>query len=179
MREKVALAFLLLAFAFGLSQAGEEQWLHVRVTDGDEKVSVNLPLDLIESVLEHVDCDEFSGGAVHIEDQEFDKKLLSSIVDAAKKSKDGNFVVVESDDEQIRVRKQGQEIRVEVEEGDESVLVRIPLKVAEALMGGGEDELDLVAGLRELSKHGGSTLVTVEGDGEQVRVWVDSSMEGI
>ena len=53
--------------------------------------------------------------------------------------------------------------------------VKIPMKVVEALLSAGKDELDLVAALRALSAHGGDTeLVSVKSDDSTVRVWLDS-----
>ena len=53
--------------------------------------------------------------------------------------------------------------------------VKIPMKVVEALLSAGKDELDLVAALRALSAHSGDTeLVSVKSDDSTVRVWLDS-----
>jgi len=49
------------------------------------------------------------------------------------------------------------------------------MKVVEALLSAGKDELDVLAALRALSAHGGDTeLVTVKSDEQTVRVWLDS-----
>jgi len=53
--------------------------------------------------------------------------------------------------------------------------VRVPMKVVEALLSAGKDELDVVAALRALSAHGGDTeLVSVKSEDSTVRVWLDS-----
>jgi len=55
------------------------------------------------------------------------------------------------------------------------VEVKIPLAVVDALLSSGKnDELDLVAGLRMLSKQGDTELVSVKDEENTVRVWVDS-----
>jgi hypothetical protein len=54
------------------------------------------------------------------------------------------------------------------------VEVKIPLSVVDALLSGGKNELDLVAGLRMLSSQGDTELVSVKDEESTVRVWVDS-----
>jgi len=44
----------------------------------------------------------------------------------------------------------------------------------DALLSGGKNEIDLVAGLRALSSQGDTELVSVKDDENTVRVWVDS-----
>ena len=54
------------------------------------------------------------------------------------------------------------------------VEVKIPLAVVDAMLSGGKDELDLVAGLRVLSAQGDTELVSVKDGEDTVRVWIDS-----
>jgi len=54
------------------------------------------------------------------------------------------------------------------------VEVKIPMKVVDALFSAGKDELDVLAALRALSAHGDTELVSVKGDGDNVRIWLDS-----
>jgi len=58
------------------------------------------------------------------------------------------------------------------------VRVRFPLDVVDALLSGGENELDLIAALDALADHGGGDLVTVESDDESIRVWIDTDADG-
>jgi hypothetical protein len=67
-------------------------------------------------------------------------------------------------------------VRVDERRGDK-VRLRIPLDVIEAMLGGGNGELDLIAGLRALAEFEEDVLV-VESDHESVRVWIDSSPDG-
>lgn len=55
------------------------------------------------------------------------------------------------------------------------VEVKIPMKVIDALLSAGKDELDIVAALKALSAQGDTELVSVKADdGATVRVWIDS-----
>ena len=47
-----------------------------------------------------------------------------------------------------------------------------------ALLSGSGDELNVQAALEELARSGEGDLLTVTGDDETVRIWVDRSAEG-
>jgi hypothetical protein len=55
-----------------------------------------------------------------------------------------------------------------------TVDVKVPMKVVDALFSAGKDELDITAALRALSAQGDTELVTVKSDDNTVRVWLDS-----
>jgi hypothetical protein len=57
---------------------------------------------------------------------------------------------------------------------ESKVEIKVPMKVVDALLSAGKDELDIVAALKALSAHGDTELVTVKDDENTVRVWVDS-----
>jgi hypothetical protein len=57
---------------------------------------------------------------------------------------------------------------------ESKVEVKVPLKVVDALLSAGKDELDIVAALRALSSYGDTELVTVKDDENTVHIWVDS-----
>ncbi len=180
MREKIVLFVMLTLFTFGLAQAADQHWLHVRVNDDGEKVSLNLPITLIDAVLSNLDVDEFHDGILQIEDQEFDREMIQAVYDAAVASDDGEFVSIEDGDESVHVLKKGDEIVVNIEDHHDTIKVRIPLKVVEALLSNTKgNQLNIAAALRELSESDDNTLVTVDGEDETIRVWVDDSMEGI
>ena len=64
------------------------------------------------------------------------------------------------------------------EEKAEHVEARVPRPVVEALLSTETEELDLVAAVHALAKHGDSQLVSVVSDDATVRVWVDGSPVG-
>ena len=90
------------------------------------------------------------------------------------------FVTVEEDDESVRVWKETGYLKVHVIDGghsNEQVDVQIPLVVVDSLLSGDSDELNLEAAIRALVAEGEGELVTVSGDDEKVRVWVDNIAE--
>lgn len=181
MKTRLALSMLVVLAASTLTVSlAADRWLHVRVEEhrgAGEKVSVNIPLSLVEAILPAIDVDEFHDGRIDIghEIDDFDlRKALAALRDAP----DAEYVRVESDDESVRVAKEDGTLIVLVDEDNgDRVRVRLPLEVVDALLGAGEHELDISAALAVLSDYGGD-IVTVESDDESVRVWIDSNERG-
>jgi hypothetical protein len=176
-----------------------DRWLHVSVIAKDvngETVRVNVPLDLVEKVLPAISKDKLQAGKVHVREFEMNGVDIRAILEAVKNTKDGEFVTVDSRKQNVRVAKEAGYLVVKVRETkearyaeksddkqtaptEERVDVRVPMSVVEALLSGAKDELDLVAAVRALSKHGDSVLVTVEDRKNTVKVWVDSKNTGM
>lgn len=180
---RIGFAWLLLLLPFDGASAGE-RWLHVRVEESGaqgEKVSVNVPLSVVESMLPLVQVDNLERGKLRLDVDELEGLDLREILGALNDSPDATFVRIESGDESVRVAKEKGYLLVHVDEqsGDaERVRIRLPLAVAEALVGRDSGELDLVAALRALEQHDGEDLVRVESADELVRIWIDSSDVG-
>lgn len=188
----VAFAFMLafsanFVLAKGLTngaQAGKsERWIHVRVLNKEAKgetVRVNVPLDLAEKVLPTINHRNFHNGRVTLGGQVHDVDLRA-LLEAVRSSRDGEFVTVNNNENDVRVAKQAGYLVVHVQgHGDERarrahrVEVRMPFVVVNALLSGSKDELDLVAGIRALSTQPDMELVAVEDGQNTVRVWLDS-----
>ncbi len=180
MIKKTLIAAMLLLLTAGLALAEAERWLHVRVLDDDDKVSVNLPVELVATVLANVEHENFHDGGIQIDELDVDRELLEAILKAAVESGDGEFArVEEGDDTVVVVHKKNDTLYIDIEEDYEKVKVQIPLRVARAMLDGDGDALNIVAALEALGAGEGTTLVTVDDGDAKVRVWVDSSMEGI
>ncbi len=179
MRNLLTVPAIVLGMAVGALAQEPDRWLHVRVENSGEKaeiVRVNLPLSLAEKVLPTIHTHELAEGKVKIKGKVKDVDLRA-LLEAVRSAGDNEFVTVESASENVRVAKSGEYLLVQVREGEnksEKVDIKVPVAVVEALLSAGEDELDLVAGIRALSAHGDTELVTVTGKSETVRIWVDS-----
>ena len=179
------LACLAVAVLVSLSTAATaDKWLHVRVEENGsrgEKVSVNVPLELVERMLPLISVDELQHGKLDLED-DLEGIDLRELAAALREAPDADFVTVESDDENVRVSKEGEFLVVRIQEkgahSDERVRVRMPLAVVDALFGGEPHELDLLAALEALGEYSDDALVDVESDDGFVRVWIDSSETG-
>jgi len=171
------------------SSSTSDRWLHVRVISTDSKgetVKVNVPLELAEKVLPAINHDRLHNGKVKFNDSDMNGVDLKTILEALRSSKDGEFVTVQSTENDVRVAKQNGYMLVHVTEKHaastkdgkpverNTVDVKVPMKVVDALFSAGKDELDITAALRALSAHGDTELVTVKSDDNTVRVWLDS-----
>jgi hypothetical protein len=196
----IATAAVLLMTPFAASaqttasnSASNDRWLHVRVISSDNKgetVRVNIPLELAEKVLPAINKDRLHNGKITIDHNDMEGVDCRALLAALKDTKDGEFVTVQSHDNDVQVAKQNGYMLVHVTEkrwhegkdGKEStksteksrVEVKVPMKVVEALFSAGKDELDVLAALRALSAHGDTELVSVKDDENTVRVWLDS-----
>ncbi len=194
-RKLPALALIAAALAltpissFSQNSAGkssepskQDRWLHIRVDNPNSKegtVRVNVPLELAEKVLPTINRDRLQSGKVKIDEIDCHGVDLHALLDAVRTSKDGEFVTVQNKDSDVRVAKESNYFLVHVVDKNHAskkshVEVKIPMKVVDALLSGGKDELDLVAGLRALSAQGDTELVSVKDDQNTVRIWLDS-----
>ena len=196
----LVLALFVLAPAASLAQAATDtnQWIHVRVTSRDAKgevVRINVPIEMAEKILPAINKDSLRDGKVHIESGEVKDVDLRAILDAVRTAKDGEYVAVQSNENNVRVSKSNGFLYINVTDKDHitktakedaakvekpsepvesKVEIKVPMKVVEALLSAGKDELDLLAALRALSAHGDTELVTVKDAENEVRVWIDS-----
>jgi hypothetical protein len=157
------------------SSTAKEQWIHVRVESTDDKgetVRVNVPVEMAEKVLPAINKDKLHNGKVHIDSAHMDDVDLRTLLDAVRTSKDGEYVTVQSRENDVRVAKS--ETSKSNSAKQSKVEVKVPMKVVDALFSAGKDELDIVAALRALSANGDTELVNVKDSENTVRVWIDS-----
>ncbi len=183
MMRKGLMAMLVVLLAGGLAMAGTSgSWLHINVDeDGGhgERVRVNIPLSLVQELLPLIKVDEFDRGRIRIDslglDDEFEDIDLEELWQAIKDVGDAEFVRVQSDDNDVRVVKEGDWLLIQASEGSDSeVEVRFPLAVVDALFSGEPGELDLLAAVDALAEHGrGGDLVRVHDGDTRVRIWID------
>ena len=158
-----------------------ERWLHVRVVSTDsrgETVRVNVPLELAEKVLPAVNHDRLHNGKVRIDSSEMNDVDLRALMEAIRTAREGEYVTVQGDDNDVRVAKEGNHLTIHVLDKSASkksqVEVKVPMKVIDALLSAGKDELDLVAALHALRAQGDTELVSVKDGENTVKVWLDS-----
>jgi len=154
-----------------------DRWLHVRVDNQEAKgelVRINLPLSFAEKVLPTIKHDKLRNGKITVD--QANGVDLRALLEAVRTTKDGEFITVQGTTGDVRVAKQGGYLLVHARENKDGskkrVEVRVPLTVVDALLSAGNNELDLVAGLRALQ--GDTELVTVKDEKSTVRIWLDS-----
>jgi hypothetical protein len=175
----VVLAVLSMAAAAWAAPA--ERYLHVRVDDATsgQKVRVNIPLSLAASVIPAIDNGHLRDGKVEVGHFHANGLNVKQILDALKTAPDGEFVTVQEPGQNVRVAKKNGVLIVHVTDTKherQNVDVTVPWAVAEALASStSQDQLNLEAAIQALEKAGDMTLVTVTGDRQQVRIWIDSN----
>jgi len=186
---------VILAQASSASSTKTDQWIHVRVESREnhgETVRVNVPVEMAEKVLPAINKDNFRDGKVHVDSMHTGDVDLKMLIDAVRTSRDGEYVTVQSNENNVRVAKSAGYLYIHVtDKSDEKkqakdakdpgkenrgtkVEIKVPMKVVDALFSSGKDELDIVAALKALSSHGDTELVTVKDSENSVRIWVDS-----
>ncbi len=174
---------LAVALCLGVASAATAEsglWLHVRVDEADgAKVSVNLPLSMVEKALPMIPAEHLHHGRLVLDDWQVSMQELRDLWQEVKNSPDMTFVTVEEEDENVRVWKEGDYLLVSVRKDDEAqkVDVRIPASVVDALLSGDGSEMNFHAAVEALVEQGEGELVTVSDDSDRVRVWVDRSAE--
>lgn len=175
----VLLALTLAGSASALRAQGTP-WIHVEVIEsGDkaEKVNVNVPLALAQVALDVLPKDATEKITSKFQEKGITLADLRKVWSELKNTGNAEFVTVESDDETVRVVREGQVIQVRVEDrgGDapEQVRVDIPIEVVDALLSGEGEELNLRAAIQQLSSRRGD-IVNVDDGKSKVRVWIDA-----
>jgi hypothetical protein len=192
MRRLLTGLLVLFALAIAPLAVAAERWVHVRVDntgEEGERVRVNLPLSLAEKVLPTIKADKLRNGKVRVDDRAFDEVDLRALLEAVRTAPDNEYVTVESAHDNVRVAKSGGFLLIKVREGahrckwagkageskkENTVDIKVPFTVVNALLSGEKDELDVLAAIRVLKEFGDLELVTVKDDSETVRVWIDS-----
>jgi len=172
----------LLAAGLAISPAAAaDLWFHVKVDGGKdgEQVTINLPLSMVDKIAPMIHGEARSAGRVRIDDRDYEVAELRRIWRELENSPDAVYVSVNERDSKARIAKRGEFLVMEATDRSdgEEVQARIPLTVMRALLSGSGDELDLSAALEALARQGEGELITVTGDDETVRIWVDTVPE--
>ena len=159
---------------------GRASWLHVRVEEPghQSKVSVNVPVAVVDAVLQAAPEEALSQGHIHL--GHFGRHHDMSVADLRKAwaqlktSGDAEFASVEDEDETVRIARAGDVVQIHVDKhtGAESVRVEVPLDVVDALLSGPGEELDVRAAFNQLQKRRGD-IVRVKDEKSSVRIWID------
>ena len=90
------------------SSGKSEQWIHVRVEskeDHGETVRVNVPVEMAAKVIPAINKDNLHDGKVRIDSGRTKDIDLRAILEAVRSSRDGEYVTVQGNDNDVRVAK--------------------------------------------------------------------------
>ncbi len=175
--------FLLLALTLTFSgSALADHWIHVEVKNpsADEHVTVNLPLSLMQAAAHLIPQEVDEDVHIAIDDLDMSWSELLAFWQEVKNAPEATFVTVQSKDETVNVRKEGDYVFVRTTESTAAgtkVDVKFPLAVIDALLSGPEGTLNFQGALQALADFGPGNLVTVQDGDETVRVWIDDQNE--
>jgi hypothetical protein len=188
--------WMLMVVGAAAAETTTDLWLHIRVHDAGEgsKVSINLPLAVVEAAAPLIPEEARGGGArLRVENQDLSVADLRRIWRQVQKQPDTTFITVDDANGKLRVARSGGFLLIRAADagnaansaaaGDrtkahgDKVEMRIPASVIDALLAGDGDSFDMGAAIRALAKSGSGELVTVNGDNETVHLWVDANAD--
>ena len=175
------LAFALALTLASLPAAAETLWMHLRVeehgTRGD-RVSVNVPLALVEAVAAVIP-DDHDRGRLRVDRSDVDTRELRRAWRQLRTAPERTAIELDVHrDGSMTVWKENNRLMIRAHDSRDSAVVQIPAAVADALLGRHGDEVDLASAVRALAASGEGELVVVSGDDANVRIWVDRFPEG-
>jgi hypothetical protein len=173
------IAALVLAAPVRSEAPSAKAWVHVRVEEANRqsKVSVNLPVSVVDAALQAAPEEIMSNGHIHLGKmgkRDLSVSDLRKAWNEMKATGDAEFATVEDEDQTVRIARAGNLMLVHVDKpnGKESVRVELPIEVVDALFSGQGEELNLRAGFAELKKRRGD-IVRVKDESSTVRIWID------
>jgi hypothetical protein len=188
----MGIALLLMGAA--AAEAKTELWLHIKVHDGsdDSRVSVNLPLSVVEAAAPLIPKEARTAEGLWVDGRELSVQDLRRIWREVQRLPEATYVTVDEKHGKVRVARSGGYLLIQAahdetwegggrrhhSENGERVEARIPVAVVDALLQGSGDRFDLAAAIAALARNGEGELVTVNGDHETVRMWVDGDAAG-
>ena len=144
----------------------------------DFDVNINVPLSAVEPLLSLVPHRIVSDGRLTVADHDMpiDIGSMRALWRALADVGDTEFLTVDSDNETVRISRTGDQFLVQMEEcgedGGETVDIRFPVVVLDALLSGDGETLNVGAAVERLAGLRGD-IVRVRADDYQVRVWID------
>jgi hypothetical protein len=157
---------------------GAGAWLHIRVEEPSKpsKVSVNLPISVVEAALQAAPERVVTGGRLHLGHHGNDVSVaqLRKAWNELRATGDAEFVNVEDRDETVRISRSGDLVLVHVDKAGsrEAVRIEVPVDVVDALFAGEGDELNVRSALTKLQGRRGD-IVRVNDQKSIVRIWID------
>ena len=155
-------------------------WLHIDVNgkgDKGEQANINLPLSMVRNMAPMLEEKSHGSKRLHVRDKDLSVSELRRAWREIADGPDANYITVRDKDSDVRIGKQGDYLRLKAKDrgpDGEDVDIKVPLDVVAALFSSDGDELNFNAALEALSRRGEGELLTVNGNDETVRIWVDS-----
>lgn len=178
MKRTLFAAFLALAFGAVPLQA-QTPWIHIEVDENDtdaSHVKVNLPLSVVEIALEAAPEKIVDDGRIrmHHIDEDIDVDDLRRMWSELRSAPDSELVSVQKKEETVSIRRQGDQILIDVDDREDrdTAHIQVPVSVVDALFSGEGQELNLKEAISQLKSLRGD-IVRVDDGETKVRIWID------
>ncbi len=177
-KTKSVLFLAMLLMSAGLAMAASQQWVHIHIENpaDDERVRVNIPIALVESMMPLIEEKGSARGVVRLHDSDLTVKDLRNAWKQIRNQGDSEFVSIQNKDTNVRVFTKAGFLYVQPQDhAKKNVDIRIPLAVVDAIFSGDGEELNLKAAVQALKDSGVKDIITVRDEDKTVRVWIDDS----
>jgi hypothetical protein len=161
------------------AQAGrDDPWIHITVLErqaGGSSVEINVPLALAEPALALTPDSVLAKGRLRVDAEGVSLAKIRRLWMELRETGDARYVTARDGDSDVTIERAGNLLDMLVKEtgGDgETVRLRMPVALVDALFAGPQDQLDLVGAVKQLQATRGEVL-SVESPDSQVRVWID------
>ena len=117
---------------------------------------------------------------IAIDDLDMEWQDLMNLWNELRDAPEATFVTVESRDETVKVRKEGDFLVVKTTESNArgtQVDMQFPLAVVDALLSGPQGTFNFQGALQALADYGPGNLISVRDGDQTVRVWIDNQNE--
>jgi hypothetical protein len=139
-------------------------------------VKVNLPLSIVQIALEAAPEKIVDEGRIRIDatDHDLEVEDLRKMWNELRGTPDSEWVTVEEKDQKVSIRRQNDQILIEVDDrkGGDTARIQVPVKVVDALFSGQGQELNVKEAVSELKSLRGDIVRVDDGD-TKVRIWID------
>src|SRR5262245_8366744 len=153
--KKIGFLFGALMLSGALLHAQSKEWLHIHVNDPvkEETVRINVPIQLMETLLPMVQENSIHHGKIHFDDKSISKDELKKLWASIKQEGDTDYMTIEKPGEKVTVSMQGKYFVVQTDADSNKVVdIKIPASVMDAMLAGEGDELDLVGAVKALKE---------------------------
>ncbi len=170
----------LLALTFGaIPLQAQTPWIHIEVDENEadrSHVKVNLPLSVVQIALEAAPEKIVDHGRIHMHhiNQDLDVEDLRRMWNELRSAPDSELVAIQQKEETVSIRRQRDQILIEVDDRKDrdTVHIQVPVTVVDALFSGEGQELNLKEAISELKSLRGD-IVRVDDGETKVRIWID------
>ena len=161
------------------AQQGAEPWIHLDIDrEGDDHVTLNLPLAAIEAAIALAPNSIVENGQLQLgQEHQVPVAAIRAMWQELRSVGDVEFATIKHEGNDVRIAREGDTILVRVsgeDDDDEDVRVEVPVPVVDALLSGDGEMLNVRAAIQQLSTMRGEMVRVIEAN-NNIRIWIDET----